>query len=78
MKKVPKIKIELDLGNNKKLEKKLTPKIVCALFDLQYLLTSENWADLKLNKMDKDLKKFFRTIEMMDNMMHLKNGGGKH
>lgn len=43
--------------------------MVCALFDLQYML-DDVWDTIKLNKMDEDLMKFFKIIEHVDDAMH--------
>lgn len=43
--------------------------MICALFDLQYIL-NDVWDTLKLNKMDKDMGEFFRIIDYIDEAMH--------
>lgn len=63
------IKIILRLEKDGKyIEKRLSKKMICALFDLQYMI--DDWSTIKLNKIDKDINKFFRIIEYFDNVMH--------
>lgn len=51
------------------IEEKITKKQICALFDLQYMM-DETWSTLKLNKIDKDISKFFGIIDHIDEAMH--------
>ena len=60
------IRVEKD---GKYVEKELTQRMVCALFDLQYMI-DEVWDTIKLNKMDKDLADFFRIAEFIDDISH--------
>ena len=60
------IRVEKD---GKYVEKELTQRMVCALFDLQYMI-DEVWDTIKLNKMDKDMDDFFRIAEFIDECSH--------
>jgi len=62
------IKIRLE-RNGKYIEKEMSQKMMCALFDLQFMI-HDTWKTVKLNKMDKDLSAFFRIIEHLDDAMH--------
>lgn len=65
------MKITITLENNEKIvTRNLTKKMVCALFDLQYMLDDNIWKTAKLNNMDKDLEKAFKAIEYIDKKMH--------
>lgn len=48
----------------------LDQKIVCALLDLQYMMTPETWETVELNHMEQDLAKFFNIIDELDELMH--------
>lgn len=52
------------------LEKELTPKMVCALFDLQFMFTPDCEEVIELNKIDKELDKFFGIMGHIDGAMH--------
>lgn len=57
--------------NNRYVEKRLTKRMVCALFDLQFMLDENNvWEVAKLNKIDKDLLNLFTIISFIDDNMH--------
>lgn len=69
-KELDKNKITLRLERDGKyIEKKITPRMVCALFDLQYMMDNA-WETIKLNKMTREMKQFFRIIEYFDDAMH--------
>lgn len=72
MKKHPKdLKITIRLEKEGKyIEKKLTPRMVCDIFDLHYILTPDNWKDMITNKMDKRVAKFFYIMSFLDSAMH--------
>lgn len=63
-----KIFIQLE-KNGRYIQKKLTKRMICALFDLQYMM-DETWDTVELNKMDKELRDFFRIIEHVDDAIH--------
>lgn len=63
------IKIYLK-DKNKVIERKLTKKMICSIFDLQYMLDKGVWNTIKLNKRDKDIKEFFKVIYFLDDEMH--------
>ena len=50
-------------------EQRLKPSMVCALFDLQFML-DDVWHTLKLNKLDKDMAGFFEIIDYLDDSLH--------
>lgn len=65
------LKIILRLEKDGKyIEERLTPRMICALFDLNYMLTPDVWETIKLNKMSKELSEFFKIIELLDDSMH--------
>jgi hypothetical protein len=51
-------------------EKELAWRMICALFDLQFMIADETWETIKLNEMDKELDDFFKIIEIVDIAMH--------
>lgn len=55
--------------NGKYIQKRLTKRMICALFDLQYMM-DEAWDTIELNKMDKELGDFFKIVEQIDEAMH--------
>lgn len=55
--------------DGKYIEKRLTRRMVCALFDLQFMINGI-WKTIKLNKMDKDLIKLFKIVSHIDDAMH--------
>lgn len=61
-----KIKIQIKKNGNV-YEKQLNNKIISSLFGLQFMLDEKTYKTLKLNKIDKDLEKFFKIVnEIMD------------
>lgn len=69
MKQKPRITISVDFKGIHR-EKKINPKIICALFDLQYIIGNDVWDTLKLNKIEKDINEFFDIIEKIDDTIH--------
>lgn len=56
--------------NGKYVERQLSRRILCGLFDLNYMLTDEVWDTIKLNGMEKDITKFFKIVEFLDGAFH--------
>ena len=48
----------------------LSERMICSLFDLQYMMEEETWETIKLNKELKYINKFFRIVEEVDGRMH--------
>jgi len=61
------LKVERD---GKFVSKRLTKKMMCALFDLQFMMEEDTWETVKLNKMDKDLGEAFAIISHIDSVIH--------
>jgi len=55
---------------NKIIERRLTRKMICCMFDLQYMLGKDVLDTVKLNKMEKEILRFFKIISFLDNKMH--------
>ena len=55
--------------NGRFVSKRITQKMMCALFDLQFMM-EDTWDTVKLNKMDKDLQDAFAIISHIDAAMH--------
>jgi|SRR3989344_1055567 len=54
----------------KVIEKKITKKMICSMFDLQFMLNKNVWNTVKLNNMEKDIIGFFKIISYLDNKVH--------
>lgn len=55
--------------DNKEIKFNITPQMVYALFDLQYMM-DDTWKTIKLNKIDKDIKKAFAIIDKIQDCIY--------
>ena len=66
-----KVKIILRLEKaGKYLEKQIPRRIICGLFDLQFMISDKTWKILKLNHLNKDILDFFDIVGHFDTGMH--------